>query len=147
MAYLVDTNVFLRLVPKKDPDRHTVLHSLQKLRINNEQLFYTTQVLAEFLTVYTRPASARGGYGLSFKRAERKLRLIERYCRLLPDSAATHQEWRQLVVAYSVKGVEVHDARLVASLIIHRVNNLLTFDTGDFKRYKEITVVSPADLK
>ena len=62
MAYLVDTNVFLRLVPKKDPDRDTVLHSLQKLRINNEQLFYTTQVLAEFLTVCTRPASARGGY-------------------------------------------------------------------------------------
>jgi len=73
--------------------------------------------------------------------------LIESYCRLLPDSEATHQEWRRLVVAYSVKGVEVHDARLVASIIIHRINNLLTFDTGDFKRYKEITVVSPADLK
>ena len=146
MAYLVDTNVFLRLVPNNDPNRAIVLNALQKLRLSNEQLSYTTQVLAEFLTVCTRPATSRGGYGLSSERAERKLRLIERYCRLLPDSEATHQEWRRLVVAYSVKGVEVHDARLVASMIVHGVDHLLTFDTSDFKRYREITAISPADL-
>jgi predicted nucleic acid-binding protein len=93
MAYLVDTNVFLRLVPKKDPDRSVVLNALRKLRAANEELFYTTQVLAEFWTVCTRPASARGGYGLSPEKTERKARLVERYCQLLPDSIATHQEW------------------------------------------------------
>jgi predicted nucleic acid-binding protein len=40
-----------------------------------------------------------------------------------------------------VKGIGVHDARLVASMMVHGVNNLLTFDTGDFKRYEEITPV------
>ena len=32
MAYLIDTNVFLRLVPKHDPDRQVVLTALQTLR-------------------------------------------------------------------------------------------------------------------
>jgi predicted nucleic acid-binding protein len=68
MAYLVYTNVLLRLVPKKDPDRKTVLDALRKLSSQNEALFYTTQVLAEFWTVCTRPVSARGGYGLSPER-------------------------------------------------------------------------------
>jgi predicted nucleic acid-binding protein len=146
MAYLVDTNVFLRLVPKNDPLRNTALHALEKLRRSNEDLLYTTQLLAEFLTVCTRPATARGGYGLSFQEAERKIRVIERFCRLIPDSLATHVEWRRLIAAYSVKGVEVHDARLVASMVVHRVTQILTFDVDDFKRYQEIKAVSPADI-
>lgn len=74
---------------------------------------------------------------------ERKARMIERYCRLLPDSLATHQEWRRLIVAYSVRGVEVHDARLVAAMNVHGISGLLTFDSKDFKRYPGILVVSP----
>src|SRR6266404_9246632 len=63
MAYLIDSNIFLRLVPADDPDRLSVLRALARLRADNEDLFYTSQVLPEFWTVCTRPASARGGYG------------------------------------------------------------------------------------
>jgi predicted nucleic acid-binding protein len=48
MPFLVDTNVFLRLVPQNDPDRQTILNALRKLRAKKEALYYTTQVLAEF---------------------------------------------------------------------------------------------------
>lgn len=147
MAYVVDTNVFLRLVPKKDPDRTSVLDALRILSAANEALFYTTQVLGEFWTVCTRPASARGGYGLSPEKTERKARLLERYCRLLPDSLATHQEWRRLIVAHSVRGVKVHDARLVAAMMVYGVPNILTFNGDDFRRFPGISVVSPADIK
>jgi predicted nucleic acid-binding protein len=146
MAYLIDSNVFLRLVPADDPDRHTALRALAKLRAANEQLFYTSQVLAEFWTVSTRPVSARGGYGLSLARTERKARVIERFCRLVPDGLATHLEWRRLITAHSVIGVEVHDARLVAAMLVHGIPNLLTFNLDDFKRFKQISVVSPAEV-
>lgn len=59
MAYLVDTNVFLRLVSQKDPDRKTVLDALRILSAANEALYYTTQVLAEFWTVCTPCFGAR----------------------------------------------------------------------------------------
>lgn len=36
MAYLIDSNVFLRLVPANDPDRLNVLRALAKLRADNE---------------------------------------------------------------------------------------------------------------
>ena len=143
MAYLVDTNVFLRLVSRHDPERKVVLDALRMLNARNEDLVYSSQVLAEFWTVCTRPSTARGGYGLSPEDTERKARLIERYCRFLPDSLATHQEWRRLVVTHSVRGVEVHDARLVASMNIYSIRGLLTFDGKDFKRYPGILVVSP----
>lgn len=145
MAYLIDSNVFLRLVPADDSERNIVLGALAKLRADNEDLFYTSQVLAEFWTVCTRPASARGGYGLSPEKTERKARVIERFCRLAPDSLATHLEWRRLITTHAVMGVEVHDARLVAAMIVHGIPNLLTFNLRDFRRFMEITAISPEE--
>lgn len=146
MTYLVDTNVFLRLVPQNDPDRPTVINAIRRLRELGEDLCYTTQVLAEFWTVCTRPATARGGYGLSAAEAERKVRVIERYFRFLPDSLATHQEWRRLIAIHAVSGVAAHDARLVSSMMVHRITHILSFDTG-FDRYPGITSVSPSEIQ
>jgi predicted nucleic acid-binding protein len=146
MPFLVDTNVFLRLVPKSDPDRQLVLDAFRTLRAKNEELYYTTQVLAEFWTVCTRPITARGGYGLSPVETERKARPIERYCKLLTESLATHQEWRRLIMAHSVQGVLIHDARTVSVMNVHGIAHLLTFDKDDFKRFPGITALAPLDV-
>jgi predicted nucleic acid-binding protein len=146
MPFLIDTNVFLRLVPRNDPDRQLILDALRKLRARNEEFYYTTQVLAEFWTVCTRPATARGGYGLSPAETERKARLIERYCQLLTESLATHQEWRRLIMAHSVQGVLIHDTRTVSVMNVYGITQLLTFDKGDFKRFPGITALAPADV-
>ena len=146
MAYLIDTNVFLRLVSKSDPNRQIVLDSLQKLRAKKEVLCYTTQVLAEFWTVCTRPTTARGGYGLSPEATERKAQLIERNCQLLFENQAAHQEWRRLLVAHSVKGVQTYDARLVAVMKAYGITHLLTINGNDFRRYSEITAESPEQI-
>lgn len=33
-------------------------------------------------------------------------------------------EWRRLVVNYGVSGVQVHDARLVATMLVHDVTHI-----------------------
>ena len=144
MAWLIDTNVFLRTARRNDPDRQVALDAIRALRAKNEVLCYTTQVLVEFWNVCTRPAMARGGLGLDQSVTERKTRLIEKRFHLLTENLATHQEWRRLVSTYSVQGVQVHDAMLVAVMKVHGVTNLLTFNQDDFKRYSGITALSPA---
>jgi predicted nucleic acid-binding protein len=59
---------------------------------------------------------------------------------------ATYQEWRKIVVAEGVSGIQVHDARLVATMRIHRIEHLLTLNVGDFRRYDRLIAVSPQDL-
>ena len=146
MAWLIDTNIFLRAAKRNDPDHQVALDAIRALRAKNEILCYTTQVLVEFWNVCTRPTTARGGLGLKLSVTERKTRLIEKRFHLLPENLATHQEWRQLVSAYSVQGVQVHDAMLAAVMNVHGVANLLTFNRDDFKRYSGITALSPADI-
>ncbi len=146
MAYLFDTNVFLRLVRKSDPLRQEALNALEKLRARGEVVCYTPQVISEFWNVCTRPASARGGIGLSVPETDKKTRLIERHFRLLSDNLATHQAWRRLVATHSVMGVQVHDAKLVASMTVYGVTHLLNFNGDDFKRYSQITALHPSNI-
>jgi len=146
MAYLFDTNIFLRLTNKADPAHTLAADALRALRRRRETLCFTPQVLAEFWSVCTRPPSARGGFGLLPAEAERRARIIERYFRLLPDSMATYQEWRQCLVRYAISGVKVHDARLIASMKVYSITHLLTFNAEDFRRYQDITVIEPPHI-
>jgi hypothetical protein len=107
-------------------------------------LLYTSQSLSEFWNVCTRPAD-RNGFGFSVAETDERTALIEARLTFAPDSEATHREWRRLVVAKKVAGVQVHDARLVAAMHAHQIENPLTLNTQDFLRYEDIVVVSPQD--
>jgi predicted nucleic acid-binding protein len=65
---------------------------------------------------------------------------------MLPDTPEVHVLWRRLLVAHAVSGVQVHDARLAAAMLVHGVNRILTFNTLDFARFTGIQAVNPADL-
>jgi predicted nucleic acid-binding protein len=140
--YLVDSNILLRWVKPDDTDYSAAVFAIDAILQRQGVLCYTTQNLAEFWNACTRPSN-RNGYGLSPQETDHKAKLLEARLRLLPDSIATHDEWRKIVVAYNVSGVQVYDARLVASMRIHGVKHILTFNDKDFLRYADIQAMHP----
>ena len=124
MPFLADTNILLRLAEPSDPEYRIVRTAVEKLLARGEHLCYAAQNLVEFWNVCTRPID-RNGFGLSIVETDARASIIEARFRFLPDSERVHVEWRRLVVRYSVAGVQVHDARLVASMLVHGVPNLL----------------------
>jgi predicted nucleic acid-binding protein len=143
VACLLDTNILLRLVVRTDPEHALVRSALRTLRLRGEQRCYLPQNLVEFWSVCTRPAAARGGYGMTLSEADENARIIERLFILLPESPALHAQWRQLIMAHGVQGVQVHDARLVAAMRVHGITRILTLNPSDFSRYAGITAVHP----
>jgi predicted nucleic acid-binding protein len=146
MLWLVDSNVLLRLLHRADPLHPLVRAALHTLVTRGDRLCYTSQILGEFWNVCTRPASARGGFGLSVAEVDRRARLIEWHYTLLPDSAAVHAEWRRLLVIHSISGVQVHDARLVAAMNVHGVGKLVTINVADFTRFPSVDARHPANV-
>ena len=146
MPYMADTNILLRFVSPSDPDHALARNAVYALLIRGDQVCYTSQNLAEFWNVCTRPVAARSGFGLSIEETDRRAEVIERYFTFLPDSEVVHTEWRRLVVKYKVSGVKVHDARIVASMYVHGITHILTFNTNDFARYSEIIAVEPTAI-
>ena len=146
MPWLIDANVPLRALHRPDPFHQAAWDAVRILRRRGEVLCYTLQTLTEFWAVCTRPAAARGGFGLTGLEADRRVRVIERHLTFLADTPDVRAHWRQLVVAHAVEGVRAHDARLVASMLAHGVTHLLTFNSGDFRRYGSITAVHPQEV-
>lgn len=64
MRYLVDTNVLLRLLQRNDPKYTTIRQVVRTLMARGDDLCCAPQNIVEFWNVCTRPASARGGFGL-----------------------------------------------------------------------------------
>jgi predicted nucleic acid-binding protein len=139
---LIDTNVLLRFVKPDDSDYGLVRSVVVRLSVTKVDLCYTSQILGEFWNACTRPAD-RNGYGLSILETDRRARLIEAQFRLLVDSPAVDAEWRTLLVTHSVSGAQVHDARLAASMGVHRVRSILSFNASYFSRFSGLHIVDP----
>src|SRR5438105_3701753 len=114
MRILIDSGILLRMLERHDPQHSIIREAIRRLRNSGNTLVLCPQIVAEFWNVCTRPASARGGFGLTAAEADRRTRLAERLFPVMPDVVAAYTIWRQLIVDHAVMGVQVHDARLVA---------------------------------
>jgi predicted nucleic acid-binding protein len=63
---------------------------------------------------------------------------------LLPENLRVHEEWRRLLRKHRVSGVQVHDAHLVASMNVYGVTRIITYNSKDFKRLRDIEALDPA---
>src|SRR5229473_852442 len=144
-ACLLDSNILLRTSKRDDPQQAAIIHALHALVGQGVRLCYTSQTLGEFWNASTRPLD-KNGFGLSVAETDRLARVIERDFEFLPDSRDVHDRWRSILVAYKVQGVQVHDARLAASMYVHAVGQLLTINVRDFRRFDGLRIVHPADL-
>lgn len=145
MSFLVDTNVLLRSAQPSHSMHADAVRAVGELLARGELLSIIPQNVIEYWAVATRPVEANG-LGLSVTDTVNELTRLKGIFQVLPDTPAIFTEWESLVSRHAVKGKEAHDARIVAAMLAHKISNLLTFNTGDFKRYTEINSVDPRDI-
>lgn len=142
--YLIDTNVLLRIALNTSAQHAVAVDAIAVLLGRGDEVYLAPQVLTEFWCVATRPADVNGlGWPVEVVRGEIES-LLEHFP-LLPETPTVFDEWLHLVIRHNVIGKQVHDTRLVAILNTHQVDQLVTFNTGDFKLYNHIAV-SPNDI-
>ena len=148
MAYLLDTGILLRLVDDNDPQHALVEAAVGALGNQGETIVITTQNIAEFWNVATRPAANNGLALPPAKVSDLFDNTIEPICAILTETANVHGELKRLLVKHNVVGKQVHDARLVATMLCGQVDHILTLNERNFLRYQPegVTVVAPAAL-
>ena len=146
MSYVVDTNVLARTVHKNHPMQPVAKAAIKNLLNQGEILFVFPQSLYEFWVLATRPEDANG-FGMSVAEATNKVADFEMLLSMKLDQPGIYAEWKQLVTQHAVMGKPAHDARIVAAMKVHGITHLLTFNVGDFKRFQQITVVSPNEVQ
>ena len=142
---LVDTNVLLRALDRQHQLCRVARRAMINLRRHNYNLFLTAQNLIEFWAVATRPVDANG-LGMSTQWSAAQLTRIKRFFSILPDTADMFAEWERIVIQQEVSGKKAHDARLVASMKVYDITKILTFNSADFSRFPDITIIEPQKL-
>jgi predicted nucleic acid-binding protein len=135
MLYIVDTNVLVRFSQRTDTLNPLVRTVIEQLHNEGHQLLTTVQNCIEFWNVATRPTKYNG-FGITIAECNESLRQIEDIFTVAPSSQTIYYTWRSLVINYEVSGVKVHDAHLVAVMLVHGVERILTFNDQDFRRYE-----------
>ena len=145
MKLLIDTNLLLRLSEQGLPQQKLARRAIWTLKKRGDQLIIVPQVLYEYWVVSTRPL-AQNGLGLSVSQADQGILKCLRVFTYLPDQADIFDRWRQLVNQHQVLGKTAHDARLVAALLFHGCDGIVTFNASDFQRYPQLTVLTPEQV-
>lgn len=125
MAYLFDTNILLRSVDSNHPMYDDATNAISWLRNQGQTLCIVPQNLIEFWNVYTRPTN-KNGLGHTAEEAGEEIIRLKAFFTVLRDTASIYDEWERLVMQYKVKGVNVHDARLTAAMLVHGLTHILT---------------------
>lgn len=144
MACLIDTGILLRAFATASPQYRPIRKMIRAQWMREERLVVTLQNLAEFWNVLTRPVD-KNGYGLSVEKAARRLAIVEQICEVVTESDGSLGIWKSLLIAHSVTGVAVRDARLVSVMLAHGISRIVTLNEKDFRRYTEIAAMGPED--
>jgi predicted nucleic acid-binding protein len=144
---LIDSNVLLeRLDPRRA--RHQIaITSVDHILRTGETAYVTLQNLTEAWRAMTAapgaPPAGANGFGLTITASAAAFDQIKQLFNLLvEDVVRIAAEWQRLIVRHHAIGRRAYDARLAATMIVHRIDRILTFEP-DFARYG-VTVEVPA---
>ena len=145
MRVLLDTNVLLRGAELNHPHHPAAMTAVGSLVGAGRQLCISSQTIYEFLAVATRAVADRG-LGMKQVNADAALSDLTSGIETLFDSAQVVQELRRLAIAHSIIGKSIHDARLVATMVVNGISHILTFNGSDFARFGQVSVIDPSTI-
>ncbi len=138
----VDTNVLLRaMIPSLN--RHIDAEALlQRMWEDEVELWISRQVIREYLVQATHPTNVTPP--LSIDQVMSQMDIITTLFRIADETPAVTAQLFHLLKTYPTRGKQVHDANLVATMIVYGIPSLLTLNIADFTRFEgQITIVSP----
>lgn len=145
MKVLLDTNVLLRLAVVSHPTHTEAVAAVYRIRQRGDQPAIVPQVLYEYWVVATRPTS-QNGLGLSTAEARLAIDEFLKSIALLRDERGIFTNWLADVTNLAISGKRAHDARLVAAMQRHGLQQIVTFNKSDFAGFQGITVFLPNEV-
>ena len=132
---MLDTNILLAASDENRAEHRDALAVLNDWAGERTDLCTSGQVLREYLTVATRPA-AKNGLGLTLSDALVNVRAIRERTTLLAEDARVADRLLGLLADVECLGKQVHDANLVATMMVHDVGAVVTMNLEDFARFE-----------
>ncbi len=145
MKVLLDTNILVRLAVSAHPTHTDAVAAVHKIRQRGDQPAIVPQVLYEYWVVATRPTS-QNGLGLTPSDARQAIDEFLKSIILLRDERGIFANWLADVTDLAISGKRAHDARMVAAMQRHGLQQIVSFNKSDFSDFPNIAVFAPNEV-
>jgi len=139
---MVDTNVLLAVTDEGRPEHTAALAVANDWPRRGTVLYASGQIIREYLVVATRPP-AQNGLGLAVGDAVANARAILGRAEMLAEDSRVSGRLLALAQELRCQGKMLHDANVVATMLVHGVQALVTNNVGDFSRFSNHVRVLP----
>ena len=139
----VDANVLV-YAALSDDARHTVCQELLQ-EPGASPLHLSPQILAEFYSVVTSPKRVTTPFTTAEAIDFIEVLLSYEHLVVLPISVDVPLHWLSLLKRTGVRGPQVFDLQIAATMIVHGVTTLITYNGVDFKSIVEIEILDPQE--
>lgn len=137
----VDTNILVYANLARSPFHNQAVAKLKDLESMEIDLVVSRQVLREYLAVMSRPNTLTEE--ISTSSLVQDVRNFEASMIVLDEGPEVTAKLLETIDRFSVAGKQIHDANIVATMLTHEVPALLTHNTDDFNRYREVISIMP----
>lgn len=138
-AVFLDTSLVVAATVEAHPSHAAAAQYIDDVVAGAATLHVSPQVCREFLVVLTRqPVSGRV---FTVEEAHLALSVWLTGCVVLEESEAVLAECLALAKLFEVRGKQIHDCNIVATMRVHRIETLATRNPTDFKRYIDLIEV------
>jgi predicted nucleic acid-binding protein len=143
---MLDTNVILSATDAGRAEHHQAMLIFNVWAGRGTTLYASGQIMREYLAVATRPADKNG---LDLKQADAlaNVRAFRTRTSLLVEDSRVADRLLGLLDETPCTGKQVHDANVVATMLVHGIDSLITINVADFARFgHQITVIPLASV-
>ena len=133
---LLDTNVLLAATDETRTEHGDALETINIWPASGMVLYCSGQILREYLAVATRPVDLNG-LGMSRTDAVSNVRALRSRLNLLAEDVKVSDRLLQLLDAVDCTGKQLHDANVVATMLVHGIDTVVTINVGDFARFED----------
>ena len=140
---IVDANILVYAVNAAAP-QHAASRSLLEAALDPAvSLYVTSQIICEFYSLITNPK--RTAMAWSSVEAVQLISelLASPGLKVLPAPAQAVAGLIELLKRSAVTGSDVFDLQIVATMQANNIRRIYTFNTGDFLKFSELTVITP----
>jgi predicted nucleic acid-binding protein len=148
-SVFIDANVLIRSVVPVAPLHDTAYSVIKRLNNHGYTLWISRQVIRELMVFVTRRQEALDLNPMTAKQVQNLLASFYDQFVIVSDTHAVGNQLIRLLSEVPFGGKQVHDANIVATMLVYNVPTLLTFNIVDFERFTpRIQVLHPqADLE
>lgn len=137
---MLDTNILLTATDEDRSGHEQALDVFNSWPAQGATLYTSGQIIREYLSVATRPAT-QNGLGLTVSDALDNTRALRSRMVLLAEDAKVANRLAELLEEGKSSGKQVHDANVVATMLIHGVDTVVTLNTADFASFGQYVQV------